>query len=111
MTSRERLYRPEDALLAGVCAELARRLGWNVWALRALFLAGLLVQTLATGAVYLLAAVVMSIALGRGAGSAAPEGGREGVPDGSLRSEDLDERARRIEALEKRFRDLERDQR
>lgn len=110
MNLAQRLYRPEDALLAGVCAELSRRLGWNAWALRALFLAGLLVQTLATGAVYLLAAVVMGVALGRGRGSA---GGTQDAGDGEagLRSEHLDERARRIEALEKRFRELERDRR
>ena len=38
--------RHDDALLAGVCAGIADRFGWNVWALRAVFLAFLLVKTL-----------------------------------------------------------------
>jgi phage shock protein PspC (stress-responsive transcriptional regulator) len=33
-----RVKRPDGALLAGVCAGIARALGWNVWVLRALFI-------------------------------------------------------------------------
>jgi phage shock protein PspC (stress-responsive transcriptional regulator) len=98
-----RLYRPEDALLAGVCAELGKRLGWNVWALRALFLAGLLVQTLPTVAIYGVAALIMALALGRGS---APRPSEDRIC-----SESLSDRARRIEELEAKFRDLERDRR
>ncbi len=94
-------YRPPDALLAGVCAELARRLGWNVWAIRLLFIVGLLVQALATGAVYLVMALVMGIVLGRSEDRPAP--GPE------LESEDLSDRARRIRELEETFRSLERE--
>ena len=38
--------RTDDALLAGVCSGIARALGWNVWALRALFVIFLVVKTL-----------------------------------------------------------------
>ncbi|MEE4174999.1 MAG: PspC domain-containing protein [Xanthomonadales bacterium] len=104
-----RFYRPDDALLAGVCAELARRLGWNVWALRVLFLAALLVQTLPTAAVYAVAAVIMGLVLGDRSPVRGREGGVSAADD--LRSEPLAERSRRIQALEEKFRDLEREQR
>lgn len=104
-----RFYRPDDALLAGVCAELARRLGWNVWALRVLFLAALLVQTLPTAAVYIVAALVMGFALAdRGSGATTSAGGSAGD---DLNSEPLAERGRRIRELEEKFRALEREQR
>lgn len=92
--------RPEDAVLAGVCAELSRRLGWNVWAIRGLFVLGLLIQTLATGVVYLVLALAMHF-LGGGAD-------RKSAPPGGLGSPDLADRGRRIEELERKFRDLER---
>lgn len=96
-----RFYRPPDALLAGVCAELARRLHWNVWALRLLFVLGLLVQALATGALYLVMALIMGIVLG----------GPDDRPPSrrDLESEDLSDRARRIRELEEKFRSLERE--
>jgi phage shock protein PspC (stress-responsive transcriptional regulator) len=97
----KRLYRPDDALLAGLCAELARRLGWNVWALRVLFVVALLVQTLPTAAVYLLASLAMGLMLAGRAPAAGP---------GGLASERLSERGRRIEELEEKFRKLEREQ-
>ncbi len=103
-----RFYRPDDALLAGVCAELARRLGWNVWALRALFLAGLLVQTLPTAVVYGVAALVMGFALADRGPAAARTGGSA---DDDLNSEPLAERGRRIRELEEKFRELERERR
>ncbi len=102
MNLMHRLYRPDDALLTGLCAELARRLGWNVWALRALFVVALLVQTLPTAVVYLGASLVMGLLL---AGRKAPE-----QPAG-LASERLSERGRRIEELEERFRKLEQETR
>jgi phage shock protein PspC (stress-responsive transcriptional regulator) len=104
-----RFYRPDDALLAGVCAELARRLGWNVWALRALFLAGLLVQTLPTAVIYGVAALVMGFALAdRSPGGAVNSGGSA---SDDLSSEPLAERGRRIRELEEKFKAMEREQR
>ena len=38
--------RTDGALLAGVCAGIARTLNWNVWVLRALFVGFLLIKTL-----------------------------------------------------------------
>lgn len=95
-----RAWRPEGALLAGVCAELAARVGWNLWAVRGLFIAGLLIETLATGIIYVVLALAMGLLLG-GAD-------RKSAPPGGLSSPDLSERGRRIEALERKFRDLER---
>ena len=92
--------RPEDALLAGVSAEIARRLGWNVWAVRGLFVLGLVVQTLATIVIYAVLAVVMRCMAG-GAD-------RKSAPPAGLGSPDLAERGKRIEELERRFKDLER---
>ena len=43
--------RPAGALLAGVCAGLAQRLGWNAWAIRALFVLGLFIQAIGIGTV------------------------------------------------------------
>lgn len=100
MSTPNRLYRPQDALLAGVCAEAAHRLGWNVWALRLLFLLELLVNALATGAVYLVAALVVGCFLGESASREAP---------GGLASDRLRERGERIKDLEDKFRALERD--
>jgi len=89
--------RHEDALLAGVCANLAQRLGWSVWALRALFVLGLFIHALGTGAVYVILALVL------------PRTGGEEDTGPGLSSPELGERERRIAGLEKRFRDLERD--
>jgi phage shock protein PspC (stress-responsive transcriptional regulator) len=102
MSLMRRLYRPDDALLAGLCAELARRLGWNVWALRVLFLVALLVKTLPTALLYLAASLVMGLVL---ADRARP------APPGGLASDRLSERGQRIEELEERFRKLERETR
>lgn len=93
-------YRPDGALLAGVCAEVGRRLGWNPWALRALFLVGLLVEPLATGVAYLIGAAVVGLLLG--------DRDRD-EPPGGLASERLSERGRRIQELEEKFRSLERE--
>ena len=101
MTSNHHSYdrRPEGrrdgALLGGVCATLAARLGWNVWALRVIFLLGLAIQTIATGLVY----VVLSFLLHK------YDGGSRQKP--ALKSEELGERNQRIADLERRFRDME----
>lgn len=94
-------YRPEDALLAGVCAESARRLGWSVWAIRALVVLGLLLAPLAVGAGYALLALAMGLLLGGSDPKSAPPGG--------LASDRLSERGRRIAELEKKFNELDRD--
>lgn len=93
-----RPQRAEGALLAGVCSGIAQRLGWNAWALRALFVIGLFVQTIATGMVYLLLALVVP-RITREAASGAANG---------LESPELRSRNERIADLEQRFRELER---
>jgi phage shock protein PspC (stress-responsive transcriptional regulator) len=99
---REAHSREDGALLAGVCAGLARRLGWNAWALRALFVVFLFVQTIATGVVYVLLALLLPRFGGRSA---------EGTPESDkLKSSELGARGKRIEELERKFRELEREQ-
>lgn len=91
-------HRPDGALLAGVCAGIARALQWNVWVLRALFVGFLLIKTL--WAVVLYAALALAFHLGSewtGRGKS-----REG-----LSSPELSKRNERIAELERRFRDLE----
>jgi len=88
-------HRPDDALLAGVCAAIARRLGWNVWALRALAVLGLLIKAPATIVLYLLLALLLPLLGGSKPGTA------------GLAAPELSDRNRRIEDLERRFRDLE----
>lgn len=93
-----RRNRPEGALLAGVCAGIARALNWNVWALRALFVLFLLVKTLwAIGAYALLALAIYLLDGER----------RRSEQETGLESPELAERNRRIAELERRFRDLE----
>jgi phage shock protein PspC (stress-responsive transcriptional regulator) len=101
-----RIYRPDDALLAGVCAEAARRLGWNVWALRAVLLLGLFLAPVPVGIGYLAAALVMGLLLADSSSGVEVKGRRD--PEEEPLSEALGERGRRIAELERRFRDLER---
>lgn len=96
--------RPDGALLAGVCAGTARTFGWNVWALRALFVIFLLVKTLWAIAAYALLALVMYLLDNKGN----PEQRATGrARNGGLASAELAGRNRRIAELERRFRDLE----
>lgn len=90
--------RTEGALLAGVCAGIAQAFKWNVWVLRALFVVFLLVKTLWAVVAYAVLAVVFHL----GNEHRERKNGKEG-----LASPELSERNRRIEELEKRFRDLE----
>jgi phage shock protein PspC (stress-responsive transcriptional regulator) len=92
--------RTEGALLAGVCAGIARTFSWNVWALRALFVVFLLIKTLWAIAVYAALAVALYLLDQARAGRTKSRS--------SLRSPELAGRSRRIEELEKRFEDLER---
>ena len=91
--------RHDDALLAGVCAGIADRFGWNVWALRAVFVAFLLVKTLWAIAVYAILAVAFHLFDG-------DRPGRGRSTDG-LGSPELSDRNERIAELERRFRELE----
>jgi phage shock protein PspC (stress-responsive transcriptional regulator) len=99
-----RRERPDGALLAGVCAGTARTFGWNVWALRALFVIFLLVKTLWAVAAYALLALAMYL-LDNRRGPEERVSGRKG--DGGLASPELAGRNQRIAELERRFRDLE----
>ncbi|MBT8062498.1 MAG: PspC domain-containing protein [Gammaproteobacteria bacterium] len=90
--------RPDGALLAGVCAGIAERLGWNTWALRLLFVLGLLIKPIPTGLVYLALAFLVPRVAGRK---------NESTPEPGLASEELSARNQRIADLERRFRDLE----
>jgi phage shock protein PspC (stress-responsive transcriptional regulator) len=87
--------RHPDALLAGVCADLAQRLGWKVWAIRAIFVIGLFIKAIAAAAVY----VILALLLPHLRGADEPKPG--------LSSPELSSRNERIADLEKRFRDLE----
>jgi phage shock protein PspC (stress-responsive transcriptional regulator) len=91
--------RVEGALLAGVCAGTARAFHWNVWVLRALFVAFLLVKTL--WAVIAYAVLALGFAL---LGEYRP-GRSESGP--GLASPELSGRSERIADLERRFRELE----
>ena len=93
-----KVHRGEGALLAGVCSGIAQALGWNAWALRAVFVVFLLVKTL--WAVIAYAALALLFHFGR------DHRERRHGKDG-LASPELAERSRRIDGLEKRFRDLE----
>lgn len=91
--------RIEGSLLAGVCAGIAQAFHWNVWVLRALFVAFLLTKTLWAIVAYAVLAVIFIIF-------------DDQVPNGSevsenLSSPELSARNQRIADLEKRFRDLE----
>lgn len=92
--------RTDGALLAGVCAGIARALDWNVWALRALFVVFLLVKTLWAIVAYAALALAFHLLDGEWPG-------RRTSRDG-LQSPELAGRNQRIAELEKRFEELER---
>lgn len=91
--------RPDGALLAGVCAGIARTFEWNVWVLRALFIGFLAIKTLAAVVVYAVLALVFNL-------SGTNWSLRDKDSDG-LASPELSKRNERIEELERRFKDLE----
>lgn len=92
--------RTEGALLAGVCAGIARAFDWNVWVLRALFVVFLLVKTLWAVLAYAVLALAFYLLDGEWAGSRKSHEG--------LESPELSKRNERIADLERRFKDLER---
>jgi len=91
--------RIEGSLLAGVCAGIAQAFQWNVWVLRALFVAFLLTKTLWAIVTYAVLAVIFVILDDR-----VPNASEDNE---SLSSPELSGRSQRIADLEKRFRDLE----
>jgi phage shock protein PspC (stress-responsive transcriptional regulator) len=94
-----RLARIEGALLAGVCAGIARTFNWNVWVFRALFVAFLLVKTFWAVVVYAVLALVFNLFEDQWRG-------RSKSGD-ALASPELANRGERIADLERRFRELE----
>jgi phage shock protein PspC (stress-responsive transcriptional regulator) len=91
--------RESDALLAGVCADIAGRFGWNVWALRAVFLAFLLIKTLWAIVAYAALAVIFRLLDGSWS--------RRDEAPGGLESPELAGRNERIAELERKFREME----
>lgn len=91
--------RIEGSLLAGVCAAIARTFNWNVWVLRALFVAFLLFKTLWAVIVYAILALLFNLA-----DDLWPN--RQKADEG-LASPELSSRGERIADLERRFRELE----
>ena len=92
------MNRTDGALLAGVCAGIAQAFKWNVWVLRALFVAFLLIKTFWAVVAYAALALLFHF----GNEHRERKHGKE-----SLASPELSDRNRRIEELEKRFRDME----
>jgi len=92
--------RAEGALLAGVCAGIARAFDWNVWALRALFVLFLLIKTLWALAAYAALAAVFYLL--------DSDWRARGKSGDGLASPELAARSRRIAELERRFEELER---
>jgi phage shock protein PspC (stress-responsive transcriptional regulator) len=99
-----RVKRPDGALLAGVCAGIARALRWNVWVLRALFVGFLAIKTVAALVIYAILALVLhllendTLRRKNSRGKKTAEG---------LASPELSQRSERIANLERRFRELE----
>lgn len=90
--------RQPDALLAGVCSGIAKALSWNVWVLRILFLGFLALKTLWAVGVYAVLAVLFHLL---------DEERRSDDKSTGLESPELSDRNRRIDELERQFRDLE----
>ena len=95
--------RPEGALLAGVCAGIARALRWNVWVLRALFTGFLAIKTVGALIIYAILALAMHLL-----GSEKLHGNKSRAKNtaGGLASPELSRRSRRIADLEQRFREV-----
>ena len=89
----------EGALLAGACAGIARVCNWNVWVLRALFLAFLLIKTLWAVVAYAVLALAFKLFEDQWPGNSKSGEG--------LASPELSKRNERISDLERRFRELE----
>ncbi len=97
-------------MLAGVCSWLATRLGWNVWAIRAVLLILLIAQPLWTALGYAAAALLLQ-SIHRGGRlsdwrsrvfTRGPS--QQEAPVAQLQSPELAARKQRIDDLEQRFR-------
>jgi phage shock protein PspC (stress-responsive transcriptional regulator) len=91
--------RIEGALLAGVCAGIAQAFNWNVWVLRVLFVAFLLIKTLWAIVVYAALALAFKLFEDQWSG--------QSKPGDELASPELSKRNERISDLERRFRELD----
>jgi len=106
-----RVKRPDGALLAGVCAGIARTLRWNVWVLRALFVGFLALKTVAALIIYAALALVMQLLalvmqlLGNETLRGKASQGKQASE--GLNSPELSRRSERIADLEQQFRDLD----
>lgn len=96
----------KEGMLAGVCSRLAARMGWNVWAIRAVLLILLVAEPLFTALGYALAAFVISALERRRSTSALGDTGKANNA-GNLESPELASRKQRIADLEQRFRKWE----
>ena len=96
--------RPDGALLAGVCAGIARALKWNVWVLRALFAGFLAIKTMVALIIYAILALAMHL-LGNEKLHGKKSRGEKMA--GGLTSPELSQRSQRIADLERQFRELE----
>lgn len=94
------------AMLAGVCSRLAGRLGWNVWAIRAVLLIMLVVEPLWVALGYAAAALLLGLLERNGKVFTARRSSPDEVAD-DLQSPELAARKRRIDELEQRFRSWE----
>ncbi len=99
-----RVKRPDGALLAGVCAGIARALRWNVWVLRALFVGFLAIKTVAALVIYAILALVMHLLEND---TLRRKNSRGKKTAKGLASPELSQRSERIANLERRFRELE----
>jgi phage shock protein PspC (stress-responsive transcriptional regulator) len=97
--SQKQTNRPAGALLAGVCAGIARTLCWNVWVLRVLFVGFLAFKTVAALAVYAVLSLAMHLF------GSHSQRGKQACEE--LVSPELSQRSERIANLEKRFSELE----
>lgn len=89
-------------MLAGVCSRLANSLRFNVWVLRGLFVLLLLVKTFAAIVAYVVLALVFQL-MDKGAERGTER--KSGAGDSpATEPSNLDERKRRIEELDRRFR-------
>ena len=97
--------RTDGALLAGVCAGIARAFEWNVWVLRALFVGFLALKTVAALIIYAILALAMYLSGNEKLSGKKHQG--ENAHEG-LTSPELSQRSERIADLERQFRELDR---
>ena len=97
--------RHDGALLAGVCAGIARTFKWNVWVLRVLFVGLLAIKTMVALTAYAVLALAIHLLGNETLRGVMPKGNK--ASDG-LTSPELSRRSERIADLERQFRELDR---